>query len=59
MFRRIWKPCAVITGLAAALVTYNLSKPAAWVLLALAPTAHTLLGGFCIVLLFPFPSSLN
>ena len=44
VFRRIHKPCAVITGLAAAIVAYNLWAPAAWLRLALAPTAHTLLG---------------
>lgn len=44
VFRRIHKPCAVLTALAAALVAYNLWAPAAWVRLTLAPTAHTLLG---------------
>lgn len=53
VFRRIHKPCAVITALAAALVAYNLWAPAAWVRLVLAPTAHTLLGSaISLVLVF-------
>ena len=44
VFRRILKPCAVLTALAAAVSVWNGAAPPALPRLALSPTAHNLLG---------------